>query len=951
MKKLVSVFIILVILLTNLSFVYGETNAGTVQVTDFSETTDGTWKIVTVMLYNSGDSAVEAGVGVTGYDAAGNPLEARGHSSTVPSNSERSISLYFEAGSKISEFKIAMGKGYTTGEIGILGYGSYYDAETGYTRGTIVLENGLGIKKTIGGGLIAYGKNGQQLEARGGSYFYLDENWVVDLTFNFYAGEQIARVEPVAGTGKDTGGFGILGYGSYYDQETGETVGTAIIENRTGVDDIQTGVGIIGFDEYGNSLQACGYSSISKRSEVGDLEVNMSAGNKIKSIKVVTGTGKNTGELSVLGAGSYYDESEKVTRGSIVVENRTGSECEISSAMVGYDQSGKIIDVRSGYDNYEENEIDEIEVWLDGNNIKSVKGCVYKDSQPQEIVGYAIRADDSDIIGLRGVITGGSSNFKGKALFYGTGGKLIESHDFDIYQSVYGFSEYFVVPDGYKSVAFKFYGSNGSEITKRRQLINISTAAGATETTATEYVYDAVDPGESVVLPVERLKLVKDAASASEAVTYAAKGMTMQQKASPTGVDRITLFAEEVVAQAASKSVQGNEIAINMDSISELIPAAGIAKTETEKALLGEGIEAVRQIDTGVKFKTTETESVTVSLDPEMVDAEVDNVMVETPEYAFSIDSETLKTNVGDSPLVITIAEDDTVTGATAGYPVNFASLDGSIGAIAAYGVENYLISAANTKSYKITFNKPVSENIKVSLPPVAGDTTCQAVVNSKGEVAGGKYNPATGKLDVKVKAGDTYTVKYNKKDFTDIQKKSKEMQEAITVLASKGIIGGTGGSNFSPDAPITRAEIAALILRTVSKLDANADGGFTDIKKSDWYYGAAGSAKKYGIINGTNAEGTLFSPKANITKDQIVAISARTLSSEMKYKVPSDVNKYLGTYTDGSKIPEWGKGDIALATRENLVVKRADGKFAPTGTMTRGDAAIILYRMFKKIW
>jgi len=39
------------------------------------------------------------------------------------------------------------------------------------------------------------------------------------------------------------------------------------------------------------------------------------------------------------------------------------------------------------------------------------------------------------------------------------------------------------------------------------------------------------------------------------------------------------------------------------------------------------------------------------------------------------------------------------------------------------------------------------------------------------------------------------------------------------------------------------------------------------------------------------------------------------------------------------------------LATRENLVVKRTDGKFMPKGTMTREDAAIILYRMFSRIW
>jgi hypothetical protein len=58
-----------------------------------------------------------------------------------------------------------------------------------------------------------------------------------------------------------------------------------------------------------------------------------------------------------------------------------------------------------------------------------------------------------------------------------------------------------------------------------------------------------------------------------------------------------------------------------------------------------------------------------------------------------------------------------------------------------------------------------------------------------------------------------------------------------------------------------------------------------------------------------------------------------------------------LASYTDRAAIPGWALADIALATWENLVVKRTDGTFKPAFTMTRGDAAIILYRLFNKIW
>jgi hypothetical protein len=250
---------------------------------------------------------------------------------------------------------------------------------------------------------------------------------------------------------------------------------------------------------------------------------------------------------------------------------------------------------------------------------------------------------------------------------------------------------------------------------------------------------------------------------------------------------------------------------------------------------------------------------------------------------------------------------------------------------------------------YKIDINKPLKENIKISLPPLTGDPTYQAVVNSSGVAVGGKYNPATEMIEVKIKSSDTYMVKENKKDFSDIKNKSVEMQNAIKVLASKGIISGTTATEFSPDASITRAEIAALILRTLSKLDSNANGGFKDVKTSDWYYGVAGSAKQYGIMNGLSVD--VFAPKNAILKEQIVAVSARTLKNEMNYKDPASVENILNIYKDNTSLPAWGKKEIALATRENMVVRRTDSLFIPKATMTRGDAAVILYRLFNKIW
>ena len=425
------------------------------------------------------------------------------------------------------------------------------------------------------------------------------------------------------------------------------------------------------------------------------------------------------------------------------------------------------------------------------------------------------------------------------------------------------------------------------------------------------------------------LQGITDGESAANAVNTIASGITRDQKSSASAIDMVTLFAEEALLKSASKEVLGGSITINQRNTSELQKNASDAKNLVEKALIDAGITPQREMDENIAFLTENTSKITITVDSSAANITADNVRIETPEYSIALSKEMIEENTTETPLIITITESRSIS-----------MLDGEGTAF---------VAAAKRKSYDVKFNKSVKEDIKVSLPVPDGDNSYMAVFDEGGYAVGGKYNPSTDKIDVKINTAGTYTVKENKKDFSDIQSKSAEMQEAIRVLSSKGIINGTTETMFSPDSTITRAQIAQLITKTLSKLDANADGGFSDVQKVDWFFGAAGSAKACGIMSGTSE--TTFSPSVNIAKDQIVAVSARVLRNEMNYKEPSNANSMLSKYSDRNSIPDWARTDVALATQLNLVVYRTDGNFVPTGTMTRGDAAVILYRMFMNIW
>ncbi|MCL1835509.1 MAG: WG repeat-containing protein, partial [Oscillospiraceae bacterium] len=179
---------------------------------------------------------------------------------------------------------------------------------------------------------------------------------------------------------------------------------------------------------------------------------------------------------------------------------------------------------------------------------------------------------------------------------------------------------------------------------------------------------------------------------------------------------------------------------------------------------------------------------------------------------------------------------------------------------------------------------------------------------------------------------------------FADIASKPLEMRIAINALASLGVVNGISDTQFNPDGKLTRAEAAALIMRALSKLEPGADGKFEDVSAGDWFFGAVGSAKKYGIMGGVSA--TAFDPRGALRKDQLVAAAARALRTQTQCEDPQDVDLILCRYWDSELIAEWARTDAALAAQHGLVPRRPDGRFDGASAVTRGEAAVIVYRL-----
>ena len=119
---------------------------------------------------------------------------------------------------------------------------------------------------------------------------------------------------------------------------------------------------------------------------------------------------------------------------------------------------------------------------------------------------------------------------------------------------------------------------------------------------------------------------------------------------------------------------------------------------------------------------------------------------------------------------------------------------------------------------------------------------------------------------------------------FADV-KSSVYYERAVIWAAANGIVTGTGSASFSPDAKVTREQLAAILYRygKYRKLDTSANAklnGFSDADNVSGYASAAlGWAVAEGLVNG--ASGRLM-PKGNATRAQVAAIFHRFVENVM---------------------------------------------------------------------
>ncbi|MNO41463.1 Endo-1,4-beta-xylanase A precursor [compost metagenome] len=186
-----------------------------------------------------------------------------------------------------------------------------------------------------------------------------------------------------------------------------------------------------------------------------------------------------------------------------------------------------------------------------------------------------------------------------------------------------------------------------------------------------------------------------------------------------------------------------------------------------------------------------------------------------------------------------------------------------------------------------------------------------------------------------------SYAVVENKVNFTDVASVQAWAGRQIQVVAAKGAIEGVGAGKFAPKSNVTRAEFSKMLIRALNLENSTATESFGDVASTAWYAPYVAVAAEKGIVTGRSA--SQFDPNATITRAEMATMIARAVKAVNPEATAGDASS-LTKFSDAAKIAASLKDGVAFAASHNLVIGNA-GKFNPTNTATRAEAAVIIYR------
>ena len=182
---------------------------------------------------------------------------------------------------------------------------------------------------------------------------------------------------------------------------------------------------------------------------------------------------------------------------------------------------------------------------------------------------------------------------------------------------------------------------------------------------------------------------------------------------------------------------------------------------------------------------------------------------------------------------------------------------------------------------------------------------------------------------------------------FTDVTK--NWAYPGIQYCVTHQLMSGVGGNLFAPKMTTTRAQIVQILYNLEGEPKVSGTTPFTDLTQN-WYKDAVLWAYQTGVVSGTSA--TTFAPDLPVTREQIAVILMEYMTRVLKLErtwTPAD----LSVFPDAGSVSGWAKDALADAVALGLISGASNGGqtyLEPQGSAPREQVATLLMEFCKNV-
>ncbi len=164
--------------------------------------------------------------------------------------------------------------------------------------------------------------------------------------------------------------------------------------------------------------------------------------------------------------------------------------------------------------------------------------------------------------------------------------------------------------------------------------------------------------------------------------------------------------------------------------------------------------------------------------------------------------------------------------------------------------------------------------------------------------------------------------------------------KDAMQAAVNNGLLIGVSEHEIQPQANLTRAELAAIVVRAFGA-ETKADiSMYQDVKTSDWYYDYIAKAVQMEALYGKS--NTEMAPLDPITREEVFVALARILVLESTDSVA------LNKFVDKEDISSWALEGVTALAKKGYINGDDQRKLNPKANITREEFAQFMYNMVK---